>query len=84
MFQPNEKKILVKEVKVNDMTPGGIIIPTTVINDIMEAEVICVGEDVKIPTKTKVFFKKAGYFEITIEGEKYLVVDVEDVFGWIG
>ena len=92
-FRPLGDRVLVKRVKEEEKTKGGIIIPDTAKEKPQEGEVIAVGagargEDGKlIPLELKsgdrILFGKWSGSEVKIEGEDLLIMKESDVLGVI-
>jgi len=77
-------KILVKPVKAEEMSRGGIIIPDTVKEKPTEGKVIMVGEAKKdepmeVKVGDEILFSKYAGQELNIEGEEYLLISQNDV-----
>lgn len=92
-IRPLQDRLIVKRLKEEEKTKGGIIIPETAKEKPLEAEVIAVGngkvlEDGKVrPLDVKagdrVLFSKYAGTEIKIEGEEFLMLREDDVLGVI-
>ena len=92
-IRPLQDRLIVKRVKEEEKTKGGIIIPDTANEKPVEGEVIAVGngnvpEDGKVrPLDVKagdrVLFSKYAGTEIKIEGEEHLMMREEDILGVI-
>ncbi|MEA1954924.1 MAG: co-chaperone GroES [Campylobacterota bacterium] len=84
-FQPLGKRVLVKRLEEATTTASGIIIPDNATEKPSQGEVVSVSKKVKILTNgDKVIFGKYAGNEITLDNEKYLVIDTNDIFGIIG
>ena len=87
--RPLHDRIILKRVKEEEKTKGGIIIPDTAKEKPVEGEVVAVGagkvlEDGKrIPPQVKagdrVLFGKYSGTEIKIDGEEHLIMREDDV-----
>jgi chaperonin GroES len=92
-IRPLQDRVIVKRVKEEEKTKGGIIIPDTAKEKPIEGEVIAVGngkvqEDGKIrPLDIKagdrVLFGKYAGTEVKIEGEEHLILREDDILGVI-
>jgi len=92
-IEPLGDRILVKRLETKEEKKGGIIIPDTAKEKPQEGKVIAVGkgrmlDDGKIvPLAVKegdrILFGKYGGTEIKLEGEEYLIMREEDIFGII-
>jgi chaperonin GroES len=90
-FRPLHDRVLVRRVEAEAKTPGGIIIPDTVKEKPVEAEVVAVGpgsrgEDGKLhPLDVKpgdrVLFAKWSGTEVVIGGEDRLILKEADILG---
>jgi chaperonin GroES len=92
-FVPLHDRILVRRVREQETTHGGIIIPDTAKDKPQEGEVLAVGkgkitEDGKVgPLDVKpgdrILFGKYAGTEININGEEYLIMREDEVLGII-
>ncbi|WP_394825122.1 co-chaperone GroES [Pendulispora albinea] len=92
-IRPLQDRILIKRVKEEEKTKGGIIIPDTAKEKPIEGEVIAVGngkvqEDGKVrPLDVKVgdivLFGKYSGTEVKIDGEERVIIREDDVLGVI-
>jgi chaperonin GroES len=88
-IRPLHDRIILKRVKEEEKTKGGIIIPDTAKEKPVEGKIIAVGagkvlEDGKrIPLQVKpgdrVLFGKYSGSEIKIDGEEHLIMREDDV-----
>jgi chaperonin GroES len=92
-IRPLGDRILVKRIKEEEKTKGGIIIPDTAKEKPQEGKVVAVGkgkvnDDGKlIPTEVragdKILFGKYSGSEIKLEGEEHLILREDDILGII-
>jgi chaperonin GroES len=92
-LRPLHDRILVQRFKEEGKTKGGIIIPDTAKEKPIEGRVIAAGngklsEDGKrialeVKKGDRILFGKYSGNEIKIEGEEYLIMREDDVFGVI-
>jgi chaperonin GroES len=91
--KPLGDRILVKRVEEEVVRKSGIIVPDTAKEKPQQGEVVSVGkgrmEDGKrIPLEVekgqRILFGKYSGTEITLDGEEYLIMREEDVFGIVG
>ena len=92
-FRPLHDRVLVKRVKEEEKTKGGIIIPDTVKEKPQEGKVVAVGpgargDDGKVtPLDVKagdrVLFGKWSGSEVTIDGEELIIMKESDILGII-
>ena len=92
-FRPLHDRVVVKRVKEEEKTKGGIIIPDTAQEKPQEGEVIAVGPgtrdedgerialDVKIGDR--ILFGKWSGTEVKIDGEDLLIMKESDIMGVI-
>jgi len=90
-LRPLNDRVVVRRVKEEEKTKGGIIIPDTAQEKPQEGVVVAVGKgaigddneriplDVKV--KDKVLFGKWGGTEVTIDGEELLIMKESDIMG---
>ncbi len=92
-IRPLQDRIIVKRIKEEEKTAGGIIIPDTAKEKPQEGKVIAVGkgkvgEDGKVQKLDvkkgdRVLFGKYAGSEITMDGTEYLIMREDDVLGVI-
>jgi chaperonin GroES len=91
-FRPLGDRVVVRRVKEEQKTAGGIIIPDTVQEKPQEGEIISVGPGainehtgVRTPLEVKagdfVLFGKWSGTEVKVEGEDLLIMKESDVMG---
>jgi len=84
-FQPLGNRVLVKRVEEATTTMSGIIIPDNAKEKPSRGEVVAVSKEVEVLANgNQVLFGKFAGNEVSFEGTKYIVLDVEDIFGIIG
>jgi chaperonin GroES len=86
-------RILVKRVKEEEKTKGGIIIPDTAKEKPIEAKVVAVGtgrildsgevRELAVKKGDLVLFGKYGGTEVKIDGEDHLILREDDILGII-
>ena len=92
-IRPLQDRILIKRVKEEEKTKGGIIIPDTAKEKPIEGEVVAVGngkilEDgsvrkLDIKVGDRILFGKYSGTEVKIDGEERLIIREDDVLGVI-
>jgi chaperonin GroES len=92
-IRPLHDRVLVKRVKEEEKTKGGIIIPDTAKEKPIEAKVVAVGNGRVLdngevrPLAVKkgdlVLFGKYGGTEVKIDGEEHLILREDDILGII-
>lgn len=90
-FRPLHDRVLVRRVKPQEKTKGGIIIPDTAAEKPQEGEVIACGSGARddsgkiVPLDVKkgdrIVFSKWSGTELTIDGEELLVMKESDIIG---
>ncbi|MEP7210317.1 MAG: co-chaperone GroES [Alphaproteobacteria bacterium] len=90
-FRPLHDRVLVRRVKEEEKSKGGIIIPDTVKEKPQEGKVVAVGagsrgEDGKItPLDVKagdrILFGKWSGTEVTLDGEELIIMKESDILG---
>ena len=92
-IRPLGDRILVKRIKEEEKTKGGIIIPDTAKEKPQEGKVVAVGKgkmtdqgkllppDVK--AGDKILFGKYSGSEVKLEGEDHLILREDDILGVI-
>jgi chaperonin GroES len=92
-FRPLHDRVVVKRVKEEEKTKGGIIIPDTAQEKPQEGEVIAVGpgardedgERIALDVKVgdRILFGKWSGTEVKIDGEEFLIMKESDIMGVI-
>jgi len=82
---PLGERLLIKPVKEEKKTEGGIVLPDSAKEKPMKAEVIAIGkvEDIDLKVGDKVIFSKYAGTEIKIEDEDYIIIDASDILAKI-
>ena len=90
-IRPLGDRILVKRIKEEDKTKGGIIIPDTAKEKPQEGKVVAVGkgkmtEEGKLITPDvkagdRILFGKYSGSEVKLEGEEHLILREDDILG---
>jgi chaperonin GroES len=92
-FRPLGDRVVVRRVKEDQKTAGGIIIPDTVVEKPQEGEVISVGPGAlddagkrlvpEVKTGDVILFGKWSGTEVKIDGEELLIMKESDILGII-
>jgi chaperonin GroES len=92
-FRPLHDRVLVKRVKEEEKTKGGIIIPDSAKEKPQEGKVVAVGSGVRgddgkvtpldVKAGDRVLFGKWSGSEVTIEGEELIIMKESDILGII-
>ena len=90
-LRPLHDRVVVRRVKEEEKTKGGIIIPDTAKEKPQEGEIIAVGagaigddnERVALDVKAgdRVLFGKWSGTEVTVDGEELLIMKESDIMG---
>lgn len=90
-IRPLNDRLLVKRLKEEEMTAGGIIIPDSAKEKPAEGEVVAVGpgkvadngERVALQVKEgdNVLFSKYGGTDVKLDGEDFLIMREDDILG---
>ena len=88
-IKPLGDRVLIKPLKAEGKTKGGIILPDTAKEKPQEGKVIAVGkgktlesgkvEPLEVKVGNKVLYGKYSGTEIKIDGEEHLIVKEEDI-----
>ena len=89
MIRPLQDRVLVKRVKEEEKTKGGIIIPDTAKEKPIEAKVVAVGNGkvldngesrpLEVKKGDRVLFGKYSGTEVKVDGEDLLVMKEDDI-----
>ncbi|MGH7923301.1 MAG: co-chaperone GroES [Candidatus Binatus sp.] len=92
-LRPLGDRILVKRVKEEERTKGGIIIPDTAKEKPQEGKVVAVGKGkrdddgklipIEVKAGDKILFGKYSGSEFKLEGEDLLILREDDILGII-
>ena len=90
-LRPLPDRVVVRRVKEEEKTKGGIIIPDTAKEKAQEGEIVAVGngaigddnERVALDVKVgdRVLFGKWSGTEVTVDGEELLIMKESDIMG---
>ncbi len=90
-IRPLQDRIIVKRIKEEETSKGGIIIPDTAKEKAQEGKVVAVGKGVirddgklqKLDIKKgdRVLFGKFAGTEVTLDGTEHLIIREDDVLG---
>ena len=90
-IRPLQDRILVKRLKEEEKTKGGIIIPDSAKEKPSEGIVVAVGKGKVLENGTqvvldvkkgdRVLFSKYGGTEVKIDGEEHLIMREDDILG---
>ena len=92
-FRPLHDRVVVKRVKEEEKTKGGIIIPETAQEKPQEGEIVAIGpgardedgERIELDVKVgdRILFGKWSGTEVKIDGEDLLIMKESDIMGVI-
>jgi chaperonin GroES len=92
-FRPLGDRVVVRRVKEDQKTPGGIIIPETAQEKPQEGEVVSVGPGAldeagkrvapEVKAGDRVLFGKWSGTEVKIDGQELLIMKESDIMGII-
>ena len=92
-IRPLHDRVIIKRIKEEEKTKGGIIIPDTAKEKPIEGEVIAIGngkvqEDgtvrpLDVNVGDRVLFGKYSGAEVMIDGEERLIIREDDILGII-
>jgi chaperonin GroES len=90
-FRPLHDRVVVRPLKLDERTAGGIIIPDTAKEKPVQGEVIAVGPGVRgedgqlhaldVKKGDRVLYGKWSGTEIKIDGDELLILKEADIFG---
>jgi chaperonin GroES len=90
-FRPLHDRVLVKRVKEEEKTKGGIIIPDTAKEKPQEGKVVAVGSGVRgedgkitpldVKVNDRILFGKWSGTEVTLDGEELIIMKESDILG---
>ena len=89
-IRPLQDRVLVKRVKEEEKTKGGIIIPDTAKEKPLEGKVVAVGNGKVVDGKLRALEVKKGDLvligkysgtEVKIDGEDHLILREDDILG---
>lgn len=87
-LKPVQDRVIVKYFETEDKTASGIVLPDSSREKTQQAEVIAVGDGkivdgkevpVQVKSGDRVIYGKYTGTEIKYEGEKYLVINADDI-----
>jgi chaperonin GroES len=83
-FQPLGKRVLVERVEESTTTASGIIIPDNAKEKPSQGKVVAVSSEVEaLHVDDTVVFGKYSGSELTLNGTKYIVLELDDIYGII-
>ena len=90
-FRPLHDRVLVRRVKEEEKSKGGIIIPDTVKEKPQEGKIVAVGSGARseegkvtpldVKAGDRVLFGKWSGTEVTIDGEELIIMKESDILG---
>jgi len=93
-IRPLQDRVIVKRVKEEETTRGGIIIPDSAKEKPVEGDVVAVGNGkiqengtvrkLEVAPGDRILFGKYAGTEIRLDGEEHLILREDDILGVIG
>ena len=93
-FKPLHDRVLVRRVKSEEKTKGGLIIPDNAKEKPAEGEIVSCGDGARkdsgeliamsVKAGDRVLFGKWSGTEVTVDGEELLIMKESDILGIIG
>jgi len=84
-FTPLGKRVLVKRFEEANTTSSGIIIPDNAKEKPSRGKVVAISSEVtELKNEDEIIFGKYSGNEVSLDGELYIVLDTDDIFGIIG
>ena len=90
-FRPLGDRVLVKRIKEEERTKGGIVIPDTAKEKPQEGKVVAVGKGkhgddgklipIEVKASDKILFGKYSGSEVKLDGEEHMIMREEDILG---
>jgi chaperonin GroES len=90
-FRPLGDRVLVKRIKEEERTKGGIVIPDTAKEKPQEGKVIAVGKGkytdegklipIEVRSGDKILFGKYSGSEVQLDGEEHIIMREDDILG---
>ena len=90
-FRPLGDRVLVKRIKEEERTKGGIVIPDTAKEKPQEGMVVAVGKGkyseegklipIEVKAGDKILFGKYSGSDVKLEGEEHMIMREEDILG---
>jgi chaperonin GroES len=90
-FRPLGDRVLVKRIKEEERTKGGIVIPDTAKEKPQEGKVVAVGKGkrgddgklipLEVRSGDKILFGKYSGSEVKLDGEEHMIMREEDILG---
>jgi len=80
-LNPVNGRVLVKPLEAGDKTPGGIFLPDTAKEKLLEGTVISTAEDAtdEVAKGDRVIYKEFGGTEVKFEGEDYILLTEDEL-----
>ena len=92
-FRPLGDRVLVKRIKEEERTKGGIVIPDTAKEKPQEGKVVAVGKGkygddgklvpLEVRSGDKILFGKYSGNEVKLDGDEHTIMREEDILGII-
>lgn len=83
-LQPLQDRVIVKHLKADDKTAGGLYIPDSAKEKEQQGQIIAVAEGItSVKAGDKVIYAQYGGTQITIDNEEFTILDIKDVLALI-
>lgn len=93
MLRPLGDRVIAKSLDLIEKTAGGIYLPDSAKEKPIEAEVVAVGEGITLADGTvvpidvkvgdKIVYAKYAGTEVKVDGDEYVILRADDIFGVI-
>jgi chaperonin GroES len=93
-FRPLHDRVVVRRIKADEKTKGGIIIPDTAKEKPQEGEIVATGPGgrdeagklvpLDVKSGDRVLFGKWSGTEVKLDGEELLIMKESDIMGVVG
>ena len=90
-FRPLGDRVLVRRIKEEERTKGGIVIPDTAKEKPQEGKVVAVGKGkhgddgklipIEVKASDKILFGKYSGSEVKLDGEEHVIMREDDILG---
>ena len=90
-IKPLADRVVIRPQEAEEITKGGIILPDTAKEKPMQGEIVAIGNgkvtddgktvELSVKVGDKVLYGKYSGTEVSIEGDEYLIMRENDIFG---
>lgn len=83
-FHPLGERVLVDPEDREEVSPGGIIMPENVSNNVIKGKVLAIGPEVEnLPDGAEIIFNKNLSIDVVVGENKYVLIDAKNIFGYV-